>query len=48
MIEFNLEKGIKGIAQTTVNKAINLVNEGKVNLKALVSDVLPLSNWKEG
>ena len=29
-------------------KAINLVNEGKVNLKELVSDVLPLSNWKEG
>ena len=30
------------------DKAINLVNEGKVNLKELVSDVLPLSNWKEG
>lgn len=29
-------------------KAINLVNEGKVNLEELVSDVLPLSNWKEG
>ncbi|GAH25987.1 unnamed protein product, partial [marine sediment metagenome] len=28
--------------------AINLVNEGKVNLKELVSDVLPLSYWKEG
>ncbi|MCJ7813869.1 MAG: zinc-binding dehydrogenase [Candidatus Atribacteria bacterium] len=28
--------------------ALNLVNEGKVNLKELVSDVLPLSNWKEG
>jgi len=30
------------------NKAIKLVNEEKVNLKELVSDVLPLSNWKEG
>ena len=30
------------------DKAINLVKEGKVNLKELVSDVLPLSNWKEG
>lgn len=30
------------------DKAINLVNEGKVNLKELVSDILPLSNWKEG
>ena len=30
------------------DKAINLVNEGKVNLEELVSDVLPLSNWKEG
>jgi len=30
------------------NKAINLVNEGKINLKELISDVLPLSNWKEG
>ncbi|MDD5015287.1 MAG: zinc-binding dehydrogenase [Atribacterota bacterium] len=28
--------------------ALNLVNEGKVNLKELVSDVLPLSSWKEG
>jgi L-iditol 2-dehydrogenase len=30
------------------DKAINLVNDGKVNLEELVSDVLPLSNWKEG
>jgi L-iditol 2-dehydrogenase len=30
------------------DKAINLVNKGRVNLKELVSDVLPLSNWKEG
>jgi len=30
------------------DKAINLVNEGKVNLEELVSDVLLLSNWKEG
>ena len=30
------------------DKAINLINEGKVNLIELVSDVLPLSNWKEG
>jgi len=30
------------------DKAINLVNQEKVNLKELVSDVLPLSNWKEG
>jgi len=30
------------------DKAINLVNERKVNLIELVSDVLPLSNWKEG
>lgn len=30
------------------DKAINLVNKGEVNLGKLVSDVLPLSNWKEG
>lgn len=30
------------------DKAIQLVDEGKVNLGKLVSDVLPLSNWKEG
>jgi len=30
------------------DKAINLVNDGKVNLEELVSDVLLLSNWKEG
>jgi len=30
------------------DKAIQLVNERKVNLGKLVSDVLPLSNWKEG
>jgi L-iditol 2-dehydrogenase len=30
------------------DKAINLANEGKVNLKELVSDVLSLSNWTEG
>jgi len=30
------------------DKAIQLVDESKVNLGKLVSDVLPLSNWKEG
>ncbi len=30
------------------DKAIQLVDERKVNLGKLVSDVLPLSNWKEG
>ncbi len=30
------------------DKAIQLVDEEKVNLDKLVSDVLPLSNWKEG
>ncbi|MHC2993916.1 MAG: zinc-binding dehydrogenase [Candidatus Atribacteria bacterium] len=30
------------------DKAIQLVDERKVNLGKLVSDVLPLNNWKEG
>jgi len=30
------------------DKAIQLVDEGKVNLGKLVSDVLPLNKWKEG
>ncbi|HBY56360.1 MAG TPA: sorbitol dehydrogenase [Candidatus Atribacteria bacterium] len=30
------------------DKAIQLVDKGKVNLGKLVSDVLPLSDWKEG
>lgn len=30
------------------DKAINLVNKGEVNLGKLVSDILPLSDWKEG
>jgi len=30
------------------DKALQLVDEGKVNLGKMVSDVLPLSDWKEG
>jgi len=29
-------------------RALNLLSEGKINLKALVTDELPLTCWKEG